>query len=124
MNGRIALLTRNKKKFSDKEWKEIGFHFVWNISMFKKFDGFDIMYMIRPILNRKIYEREYKVVVVDEENKIKDMIDGNLFSADAMKWNYNPINTDEIPNIFDNLKQFETMENSERRSDIKEEGEK
>ena len=51
------------------------------------------------------------------------MVEGILFSADAIKWDYTPINVDNLLEIYNNMKEFEAMETTEHRSDLKEEGE-
>ena len=45
-----------------------------------------------------------------------------MLSADAAKWQYCPLNTDEIIEIHKNMQEFEAMDSGEEhRSDIKEE---
>ena len=47
-----------------------------------------------------------------------------MLSADAAKWSYNPLNTDELIDTLDRLKEWDAMEDGkETRSEIKEEGE-
>lgn len=41
-----------------------------------------------------------------------------MLSADAAKWGYSPIDTDNLIEIYNNMKEFEEMKNEEHRSDI------
>ena len=51
------------------------------------------------------------------------MIDGIKLSADAAKWGYSPLDTEELLTIYENMKAFDSMEETETRSEIKEERE-
>lgn len=124
LNGKLCWSSKNFQKFDRNQWKEIGLYFIWNVSMFDELDdGRIILYCIEPIRNMKIYEQEYCLLVVDHNNYFEGMTKGIMLSADAAKWFYSPLNCDELMSIYNNMKEFEQMENEEYRSDIKEEGE-
>lgn len=125
LNGRFTSICRQENEnFSKEEWKEIGFDNIWNVPLFYKYDENNtFLYQNRPIINIKPYLKEYSIVVVDNQNPIEGMVDGILFSADAIKWDYTPINVNNLLEIYNNMKEFETMETTEHRSDLKEEGE-
>lgn len=126
LNGEITALSKNLNEiFTKEEWKEIGVAHFWEVAMFNEIDSeHQVVYQIRPIINIKPYEKEYSLVVVDNQNPIEGMISGILFSVDAAKWDYTPIETDELLNIYDNMKLFTSMEEgTETRTDIKEVGE-
>ena len=121
LHGDLTLLTKNKEQFSDSEWRKIGFHFVWRVPLFHDFEDYSIYYAISPIRVISVYEERYKVVLVDHNNPIDGMTNGVLLSVDAKKWNYCPLDIEQVASIHENLKQFESMSNEEHRSDIKEE---
>lgn len=126
LNGEITVLSKHLNDiFTKDEWQEIGIAHFWSVAMFNEIDkDHTIIYQIRPIINIKTYEKEYSLVVVDSENPIDGMIDGILFSVDAAKWDYTPIETNELLNIYENMKLFNSMEDGgETRTDIKEFGE-
>lgn len=125
LNGNFTALSRHLNDlFTKEEWRDIGFTYFWNVPMFYDLDEeHHFLYLNRPIINIKPYEEEYCLVVVDSENPIENMTQGILFSADAIKWDYCPINTDNLYEIYQNMKEFEEMETTEHRSDIKEDGE-
>lgn len=126
LNGEKTATSKHlNEKFSKAEWREIGFKHFWGVSMFNKLeDGKEVLYIIKPILNLDIYKNEYALLIVDSENPIEGMTKDIMLSADAAKWGYSPLNTAELLTIYMNMKEFESMENTETRSDIKEEGEK
>jgi len=86
-------------------------------------DGREILYVIKPILEPKVYESEYALLITDSENPFEGMINGIMLSADAAKWGYSPLDTSELLNIYENMKAFESMSETEHRSDVKEMGE-
>lgn len=124
LNGKLWLTSKDaKEQFTQKEWKEIGIDHVWSVPLFKTFDnGDEIYYPIQKIKVMDIYEKQYKVLVVDHNNPIDGLAQGIMLSADAAKWQYCPLNTDEIIEIHKNMQEFEAMDNGEEhRSDIEEE---
>lgn len=126
LNGELTATSKHlNEKFTKKEWREIGFKFFWGVSMFYKLPtGEEALYPIKKIKVPAVYEREYAVLATDSENEFEGFTNGIMLSVDAAKWGYNPINTDELLNIYRNMKEFEQMENEEEhRSEIKEEGE-
>lgn len=125
LNGNICYTSNDKtEKFTKEEWTEIGVKYVWKVSMYKDLENGDIiLYCITPIRRMKIYEENYKLIVVDHNNPIDGMVSGIMLSADAAKWYYSPINTDGLLEIYENMKEFEEMKNEEHRADIKEDGE-
>lgn len=86
-------------------------------------DGKEILYVIKPVISLDAYKKDYVLLVVDSENPIEGMTKDIMLSADAAKWGYSPLDTMELLTIYTNMKEFESMENTETRSDIKEEGE-
>ena len=125
LNGEKTATSRHlNEKFSKAEWREIGFKHFWGVSMFNKLeDGKEVLYVIKPITNLDAYKKEYTILVVDSENPIEGMTKDIMLSADAAKWGYSPLDTAELLTIYTNMKEFESMESTETRSDIKEEGE-
>lgn len=111
----------NKYKINDLE--DMGFKFVYKVPMYKlSSNGEKILYMTDKMLDGRLYKKDYKVIVVDERNKINEIIKDNLLSVDALKWNYCPLNTDELAIIYENMKQFYSMNDIEERiTEIKEE---
>ena len=125
LNGeKIATSKHLNEKFSKAEWREIGFKHFWGVSMFNTLeDGREILYVIKPVINLDAYKKDYVLLVVDSENPIEGMTKDIMLSADAAKWGYSPLDTAELLTIYENMKEFESMESTETRSDIKEEGE-
>ena len=125
LNGTFTCITKNKNmRFTEDEWKDIGFRFFWNVPMFNKIDDKEVCYQIRPIYNVAPYFQDYSVVVVDSDNPIEGMVKEIFLSVDALKWNYYPIKTNDIIEIHDRMIEFEKMdEGEEKRTDVKEEGE-
>lgn len=125
LNGeKTATSDHLNEKFSKAEWREIGFKHFWGVSMFNKLeDGKEVLYIIRRITDIDLYKSDYALLVVDSENPIEGMTKDIMLSADAAKWGYSPLNTAELLTIYTNMKEFESMENTETHSDIKEDGE-
>lgn len=126
LNGELTATSKHlNEKFSKKQWREIGFTHFWGVSMFNKLpNGQEVLYLIRPIKHLSTYKKQYALLVVDSENPIEGMIGDTMLSADAAKWGYSPLNTDELLNIYNNMKEFENMETfEETHSEIKELGE-
>ena len=125
LNGSICYTSNDGiEKFTKEEWAEIGVRYAWKVSMYKELENRDIiLYCINPIRRMKLYEENYKLVVVDHNNSIEGMVSGIMLSADAAKWYYSPIDTDGLLEIYENMKEFEEMKNEEHRADIKEDGE-
>lgn len=121
LNGDICYTATTIDKFTKKEWEEIGIKYAWNVSLFKELENNEmILYCITPIRRIDIYEQHYKLIVVDKTNPIDGMVKGKMLSADAAKWGYSPIDTDNLIEIYNNMKEFEEMKNEEHRSDIQE----
>ena len=125
LNGEKTATSKHlNEKFSKAEWREIGFKHFWGVSMFNTLpDGREILYIIKPITNISVYEQDYALLVVDSENPIEGMIDGIKLTADAAKWGYSPLDTEKLLTLYENMKAFDLMEETETRSEIKEEGE-
>lgn len=125
LNGEKTATSKHlNEKFSKAEWREIGFKHFWGVSMFNTLeDGREILYVIKPVINLDAYKKDYALLVVDSENPIEGITKDIMLSADAAKWGYSPLNTAELLTIYENMKEFESMESTETRSDIKEEGE-
>lgn len=125
LNGDLTATSKHlNERFSKEEWIEIGFSHFWGVSMFNTLeDGREILYIIKPILEPKVYEADYALLVTDSENPFEGMTKGIMLSADAAKWGYSPLDTAELLNIYQNMKEFENMNETEHRSDIKEVGE-
>ena len=90
-------LTENSSKI-----KEMGVSCVWSTSISKMDEdtGVEICYEINPITDIKNYEK-FKVVVVDKSNPIEGLFEGKLLSADALKWQYIPIDISMIDKLYD-----------------------
>lgn len=127
LNGEFTITSKHlNEKFSKQEWREIGIKFFWEVSMFNTYpDGREALYVIKPIQNIELYRPTYALLVVDSENPIEGELPFKdiMLSADALRWSYSPLDTDELFTLYDNMKQFAEMENTESRSEIKEEGE-
>ena len=125
LNGNICYTSNDRiDNFTKEEWSEIGIKYAWKVSMYKDLDnGEVILYCINPIRRMSLYEKNYRLIVVDHNNPIEGMVNGIMLSADAVKWYYSPINTDGLLEIYENMKEFEVMKNEEYRADIKEDGE-
>lgn len=125
LNGEKTATSKHlNEKFSKAEWREIGFKHFWGVSMFNTLEGGrEILYVIKPVINLDAYKKDYALLVVDSENPIEGMTKDIMLSADAAKWGYSPLDTAELLTIYKNMKEFESMESTETRSDIKEEGE-
>ena len=126
LNGELTATSKHlNEKFTKDEWKEIGFSHFWGVSMFNKMpDGREILYVIKPVLVPSVYEKDYALLITDSENPFEGMTKGIMMTADAAKWSYYPLDTDDLLNTYERMKEWETMEDgSETRSDIKEEGE-
>ena len=125
LNGKKTATSKHlNEKFTKKEWREIGFKFFWGVSMFHELPtGETILYPIRKIKRPEIYEKEYAMLATDSENPFEGMTNGIMLSVDAAKWGYSPLDTDQLLETWKNMKEFESMEDEEHRSDIKEEGE-
>lgn len=124
LNGTLWLTSKTaKEQFTKEEWKEIGIDHVWSVPLFKTFDnGDEIYYPIQPIKVMAVYEQQYKVLVVDHNNPIEGLTKGIMLSADAAKWQYCPLDTDNIIELHKNMQEFESMDGGEEhRSDVKEE---
>ena len=124
LNGTLWLTSKTaKEQFTKEEWKEIGIDHVWSVPLFKTFDnGDEIYYPIQPIKVMAVYEQQYKVLVVDHNNPIEGLTKGIMLSADAAKWQYCPLDTDNIIELHKSMQEFESMDGGEEhRSDVKEE---
>lgn len=122
-NGTLWLTSKTaKEQFTKDEWKQIGITHVWSVPLFKTFDnGDEIYYPIQPIKAMSVYEKQYKVLVVDHNNPVEGMTKGIMLSADAAKWDWCPLDTEEIIELHKNMQEFEQMKNGEEhRSDVKE----
>ncbi len=123
LNGTLWLTSKTaKEQFTKDEWKQIGITHVWSVPLFKTFDnGDEIYYPIQPIKAMSVYEKQYKVLVVDHNNPVEGMTKGIMLSADAAKWDYCPLDTESIIELHKNMREFEQMETGEEhRSDVKE----
>ena len=126
LNGVLWLTSKTaKEEFTKQEWNTIGIDHVWSVPLFKTFDnGDEIYYPIMPIKTLSVYEEQYKVLVVDHNNPVEGMTKGIMLSADAAKWNYCPLDTENIIELHKNMQEFEQMDSfEEKHSDIREEGE-
>lgn len=124
LNGTLWLTSKTaKEQFTKEEWKEIGIDHVWSVPLFKTFDnGDEIYYPIQPIKVMAVYEQQYKVLVVDHNNPIEGLTKGIMLSADAAKWQYCPLDTENIIELHKNMQEFESMDSGEEhRSEVKEE---
>ncbi len=126
LNGEKTATSKHlNEKFTKKEWREIGFKHFWGVSMFNTYpDGREVLYVIKKVEIPAVYEKDYALLVTDSENPFDGLINGIMLSADAAKWSYNPLNTDELIDTYERLKEWADMEEgTETRSEIKEEGE-
>lgn len=124
LNGiKICTSKHLNNNFTKKEWKEIGLRHFWLVSMFNVLPEGEVLYASGKIKNLDLCKKAYNLIVVDSDNKIDGLIGDSILSVDAEKWGYSPINTNELFTIYKNMKEFESMESTETRSDIKEEGE-
>lgn len=125
LNGDLTITSKHiDEKFSKKEWRQIGIRFFWSVTMFNKLpDGREILYLLEPVENTDYYKSIYSLLIVDGNNPIEGDIPFKdiMLSADAARWGYSPLDTMELLNIYENMKQFAEMENTETRTDIKEE---
>lgn len=126
LNGEKTATSRHlNDKFTKKEWREIGFKHFWGVSMFHTYpDGREVLYVIKKVEAQSDYAKTYALLVTDSENPFDGLYNGIMLSADAAKWSYNPLNTDELIDTLERLKEWDAMEDGkETRSEIKEEGE-
>ena len=124
LNGTLWLTSKTaKEQFTKAEWKEIGIDHVWSVPLFKTYDnGDEVYYPILPIKVMSVYEQRYKVLVVDHNNPIEGFTKGIMLNANAAKWQYCPLDTDNLIELHKNMQEFESMEGGEEhRSDIEEE---
>lgn len=124
LNGELYYSSNSiDEQYTREQLKEMGISFTWSVSMYKEIGGEEkpIIYCISPIRHIKIYEENFLLIVVDSTNPIEGIVKGKMLSADAAKWYYSPIDTDNLLNIYENMKNFDAMENEEHRTDIKEE---
>lgn len=127
LNGKLTIVSKHiNEVFTKKEWREIGISFFWNVPMFNKLpDGREVLYAIETIKDIESYKKDYALIAVDGENPINgDMpIKDIMISVDALRWGYTPLNTNDLLDIYDNMRTFEQMESTETRSDVKPFGE-
>lgn len=124
LNGTLWLISKTaKQQFTEEEWNDIGITHVWSVPLFKTFEnGDEIYYPIQEIKVMSVYEEQYKVLVVDHNNPVEGLTKGIMLSADAAKWQYCPLDTDNIIELHKNMQEFEAMSgDEEHRSDVKEE---
>lgn len=124
LKGQIVSLAAEdvNEKYKVNNLEEIGIKFVYRVPMYKTFSNGDkALYMTDNMFNARLYKKDYRIIIVDEKNKINDIVRDNLLSVDALKWNYCPLNTDELITIYENMKQFYSMNDMEERiTEIKE----
>lgn len=123
LNGKFTFISYDMNdRFTKKQWRAMGFIHFWSVSMYQTLaDGREIIYVNKPINTPKAYARDYALVVVDSQNPIEGMSEGNRLSVDAAKWQYCPLNTAELLTIYNNMKEWEDMtDGTEKRTDIKE----
>lgn len=125
LNGNLVLLsTKLNDQFTKKQWEEIGFLFCWDIDLFyKTIDGKRILFCHNEYDTTYEKKEDVDIIVVNRMNSLDEIVKGKLLSLDAKRWFYSPINCEEIPRIYEGMKEFSSMENSEERSDVTEEGE-
>lgn len=122
LNGILVLLSdESKTRFTSIEWNLIGFFHAWSSPVYKSLNGTMICYTPLKIYDIDKFKSSFDIIVVDHNNPIEGIVHDILFSADALKWKYSPLDIDCIPSIFEDMKEFESLKDSEYRSDIKEE---
>lgn len=123
LNGHFTLISKeSNQNFSEEEWNEIGIENFWNVPIYFKWEDKTFLYFSLKISNEDLFNG-YDLIVVDSHNPFEGMVKGKMLSVDALKWDYTPIDTENLWEIYNNMKEFESMETTEHRSEIKEEGE-
>lgn len=125
LHGSLTLLTRDlNTNFSKEEWRQIGFKHIWSVPLYKEFENKErVVYVIDPIENLKDYNK-FEILAVDSNNYFDGLILNNMLSLDAAKWSYSPIDSDNLIEIYENMKMFESLDIGEQHTtEIKEEWE-
>lgn len=126
LNGKLIITSSHMNElFSKDEWRKMGITFFWDISVFNSYpDGREALYLIKPLeeKDKEYYKETYALLVVDSDNPIEGEmpIKDNMLSVDALRWDYLPLDTDELLTIYENMKLFQEMESTETRKDITE----
>lgn len=116
LNGKLVMTSYQRNNFYTKDqWKEIGFDLVWNCGIVD--NESKIICEVNKI-KKEIEDDDY-IIAVDSNNEIEDLVEKNWLSVSAISWNYNPIETKEIRNIYNNMISFYQLDvNEEHRSSI------
>lgn len=119
LNGELCSLGRFDN-FSRIELYRMGFNYVWQANMYKDTEFGTIIYAACPLSNLDYYKKTYKLVVVGANNSVEGIVEDNLISIEASKWYYSPINTEKLLEVYENLKVFNNMKETETRTDVEE----
>lgn len=122
LNGKLTCLSYHlNNKFTKEQWREIGFKHFWTVSMYNELpDGREIVYLNSYMSEKN--RKKFELIVVDSQNPIEGMVGDHVISVDAAKWQYSPLNTAELLTIYNNMQEWESMEDgTETRKDVKEE---
>ena len=115
LNGKLTMMSYSlNNRLSKEDWLEIGFTFCWDSLMFYKVpDGEEVLYVCKKVQEPELFAEEYDLLIVDSQTPLKTMTGERMLSADAAKWGYSPLNTDELFTIYVNMRTFDEMENEE-----------
>ena len=126
LNGMLYMCDyRANKIFKPDRWKRLGIDVVWCTNIEKKCEGGDTilipvsqMNMEDPNIVREtavpkgfIWDRKkYKYLCLSEKYGMEEVFKGDCLNISPKFWDYTPLALDDIPQIIENMKVFESME--------------
>jgi len=119
LNGEKLLYDYNiNKMFTKDEWKEIGFKYCWNTPMFNELPNGELVFYV--LADDSVHTTEDCALFVTSTNH---NIGGaeNYLIPDADTFGFSPIAADDVLNVYNNMKAFESMPDTiETHSEVKE----
>lgn len=120
LNGMLVMIAYEQNDFFPKEeWQSIGFKHVWNTNMCSGMAG--IVYCGQKLTSPQQFDI-YHLVMVDNSTPMQDNVVGNRMRGDALIWDYTPLNTEHITEVYEELKKYYNLdfEDVETRTDVEE----
>lgn len=126
LNGMIYMCDYPANKhFKPDRWKRLGVDVVWSTSIEKTLEGGDKVLIpvsqqivddpkvwneMAPPKGFKWDKSKYKYLCLSAKYGLNEVFKKNCLSIEPKYWDYTPIALDDLPQIIENMKTFESME--------------
>lgn len=126
LNGAIYMCDYSANKhFKPDRWKRLGVNVVWDANIEKITECGDKILI--PVSQQAVEDKQiwknmvaprgfkwdkskYKYLCLSEKYNMNEVFKENCLSIEPKYWDYTPIALDDLPQIIENMKTFESME--------------